>query len=209
LKPRYLEQESSHRDRWTVSYLDVITILLIFFVAAAAKTMTPPPPPPPAPVVEKPPAKPPLTDVEETLRKDHLDVHREPRGLVISLPQSILFPSGDDRISDSALPTVEQIVAVIRELPNPVTLIGHADSSPIHNKRFRSNWDLSAARSLRLLELLTDRYQIEESRLSISSEGANHPRESNDTPDGRASNRRVEIVIQANFSAAPVGDSAR
>ena len=54
--------------------------------------------------------------------------------------------------------------------------------------------ELSAARGLRLLEVLTDR-GIEESRLSVSSDGANRPVASNDTPDGRASNRRVEIVI--------------
>lgn len=202
MKPRYLEPETSHRDRWTVSYLDVMTILLIFFVAAAAKTIAPTAP-------EKPHEKPPLSDLEEKLRAANLDVHRETRGLVIALPQAILFASGDDRISDSALPTVDAIAFAIRDLPNPVVLIGHADSAPIHNKRFSNNWELSAARGLRLLELLNGSYGIEESRLSVSSEGANHPRESNDTADGRASNRRVEIVIVANFSGTSSAVPAR
>jgi len=84
---------------------------------------------------------------------------------------------------------------VLRDVPNQVSLIGHADSIPIHNRRFKNNWELSAARGLRLLETLNSRFGIPESRLSVSSDGANRPRSSNDTPNGRAENRRVEIVI--------------
>ncbi len=74
-------------------------------------------------------------------------------------------------------------------------LVGHADTVPIHNRRFNSNWDLAAARSLRLLDLLTTQYEIEESRLSVESHGSYDPKSTNETPDGRATNRRVEIVI--------------
>lgn len=200
MKPRYLQQETTHRDRWTVSYLDVVTILLIFFVAAAAKTLAPPPVPAHAPVAAPAPVekREPLADIEKKLKGSGLEVHREQRGLVISLPQAILFASGDDRVSGGALPAVEQIATEIQSIPNHVQLIGHADSTPIHNRRFRNNWELSAARGLRLLELLTRRFEIDESRLSVSSDGVNSPRESNDTADGRARNRRVEIVILAN-----------
>jgi chemotaxis protein MotB len=66
---------------------------------------------------------------------------------------------------------------------------------PIHNKRFQSNWELSAARSVNLLELLTKRYGIAESRLSVQSFGSNDPKNSNDTEAGRAENRRVEILL--------------
>jgi chemotaxis protein MotB len=74
-------------------------------------------------------------------------------------------------------------------------LVGHADTTPIHNRRFRDNWQLSAARSLSLLALLTSDYGIPESRLSIESFGSNHPLGPNDTEAGRAANRRVEILI--------------
>lgn len=192
MKPKYLQPENSHRDRWMVSYLDVLTIMLIFFVAAAAKT---------AENVEKVAKKPPetrlaaISGTQTKLEQRGLDVHREARGLVISLPQAVLFGSGDDRISEAALPTVAQVAEVLRGVPNRVILIGHADSTPIHNRRFKSNWELSAARGLRLLELLSSRYGIDETRLSVSSDGSNQPRSPNDTPDGRANNRRAEIVI--------------
>jgi flagellar motor protein MotB len=208
MKPRYLQQETAHRDRWAISYLDVVTVLLIFFVAAAARAVAPSAPVK-SPAVEKAPERPrPLSDVEQKLRNAGLDVHREARGLVISLPQAVLFAPGDDRISESARPVVDEIAAVLRPLPNRVVLVGHADSQPIHNKRFRNNWELSSARGLSLLELLSASYGVDESRLSVSSEGANRPRSPNDTADGRASNRRVEIIILANFSDALAGDSA-
>jgi len=76
-----------------------------------------------------------------------------------------------------------------------MSLVGHADAVPIHNRRFRNNWELAAARSLRLLELLGRDGGIEESRLSVASYSSFDPKETNNTPDGRASNRRVEIVI--------------
>ena len=181
-----------HRDRWMVSYMDILTILLIFFVAAAARTTIPHPVPTPQ---EKPPQPPPLVEPQRKLALLGLDLKMEPRGLVISLPQTILFGSGDDAISPQARPMVEQIAAVLRGIPNKVALVGHADAVPIHNRRFRNNWELAAARSLRLLELLGHDCGIEESRLSIASDSSFDPRDTNDTPGGRARNRRVEIVI--------------
>jgi chemotaxis protein MotB len=137
----------------------------------------------------------PLQQTEQRLQQQGLDLHREPRGLVISVPQAVLFASGDDRISRSAYPLVSQIASVLRDVKNKVALVGHADAVPIHNRRFKSNWELSAARSLSLLSLLAGDYGIDESRLSIQSYGSYNPKSSNDTEDGRAENRRVEILI--------------
>lgn len=183
-------------DRWMVSYMDVLTILLIFFVAAAARTAMPRPVP--ERVQEAEPVPPPhaeLLQPQQKLASLGLDLKMESRGLVISLPQTILFASGDDAIGTEARNTVEQIAAVLREIPNRVTLVGHADAVPIHNRRFKNNWELAAARSMRLLELLGRDCGIDESRLSVESYSSFDPKDSNDTPDGRASNRRVEIVI--------------
>ncbi|MGA2879958.1 MAG: OmpA family protein, partial [Bryobacteraceae bacterium] len=92
-------------------------------------------------------------------------------------------------------PIVSQIAEVLNSVPNRVALVGHSDSIPIHNKRFQNNWELSAARSVNLLEVLSSRYGIPESRLSIQSYGSNDPKDSNDTEAGRAENRRVEILL--------------
>lgn len=216
------------RDRWMVSYLDVLTILLIFFLTAAAKTgKTAPPvpaspqaslapasctPPTPerVPAVKAPPAStedapeptgsdPALDIVARKLAQEGLDLRGtdqgDRRGLTISLPQAVLFSPGDDRIRAAALPTLEKIAGALSGIPNKVNLAGHADATPIHNRRFRNNWELAAARSLRLMEVLTGHEGIAESRVSISSYGSAEPRSPNDTASGRASNRRVEILI--------------
>jgi chemotaxis protein MotB len=119
----------------------------------------------------------------------------EKRGLVIELQQEILFPSGEDRIVPTALPVLSEIAGVLASVPNKVALVGHADAVPIHNKRFQNNWELSAARSLSLLNVLSSQYGIDESRLSVQSYGANLPKGPNDTEAGRAENRRVEILL--------------
>ena len=204
LKPKYLQAETA-RDRWMVSYMDVLTILLIFFVAIAARSLdhpkpkseaaaaAPKAPEPPRPAVPEGRQK--LLEAQKNLEREGLDLRMEPRGLVISIPQAVLFPSGADRVSPQAFPMVARIAGVLRGIPNPVSLVGHADTVPIHNRHFRDNWDLSAARSLNLLEVLSHRYGIDESRLSVASFGSYRPAGPNDTPDGRARNRRVEIVI--------------
>jgi len=232
-EPSYLQSERAGRERWLISYTDILTLLLILFVAMAAQSVgqqqagaaetkaqpqsatvppvqTPPAAPVqtvvPAPVASDPaltsqPAQPPNPSHEALLRaearlKEHgLDLHLEARGLVISLPQAILFASADDRINRSALPIISEIAAVLRDLDNKVELAGHADSIPIHNQRFKNNWELSAARGLSLLNTLTNDYGIAESRLTVSSHGSYSPKVSNETPDGRAENRRVEILI--------------
>jgi chemotaxis protein MotB len=136
-----------------------------------------------------------LVRADEKLRAQGLDSRLEKRGLVISLPQAILFPSGEDHVMPAALPIVSQIAEVLGSVPNKVALVGHADSIPIHNKRFQSNWELSAARSVNLLQVLSTRYGISESRLSVQSYGSYNPKDSNDTASGRAENRRVEILL--------------
>ncbi len=203
---RYLQTVTNQRDRWMVSYVDVLTILLVFFLVGAARSLGVPvvhpaicpQPPPSLPPAKAEPPEPPRTNLiraQERLKERGLDLKLEPRGLVISLPQVILFSSGEDTLDTQALPTMAQIAGVLRDIPNNVQLIGHADTVPIHNRHFSSNWDLSMARSQKILDLLSKHYGIPESRLSIASYGPYRPAAPNDTVDGRASNRRVEIVI--------------
>jgi chemotaxis protein MotB len=119
----------------------------------------------------------------------------ESRGLVVSLPQATYFPSGQDTIDSATFPSLAKIARVVRELPNSVRLEGHTDSEPIHTPRFRSNWELSAARSVAMLELLTTQFEVSSSRLTIAGYAENVPVSSNETPEGRAQNRRVDLVI--------------
>jgi outer membrane protein OmpA-like peptidoglycan-associated protein len=189
--PEYFQAEASKQERWLVSYVDVITILLVLFVTAAAHGIQKLPVV--APALPRP--EPPLASTRERLKRQGIDFEIGTRGLAISLPQAVLYSTGEDDINSSALPMISGIAGVLLEILNKVVLVGHADASPIRGGRFRDNWELSAARSLRLLELLTQQYGLPEARLSIAGQGPYSPKGSNETAAGRAANRRVEILI--------------
>lgn len=151
------------------------------------------------------------TDLAPEIEKRSIDVRMEGRGLVVSFQQAVLFPSGSDVVLEDAAPAIEKVARAIRKLDQPVRLEGHTDSLPIHNERFRSNWELSAARSIALLEILSDVYGIERKRMSIGGYADVIPVDTNDTEEGRARNRRVDLVIlnQAGAFAEPTAGSGR
>jgi chemotaxis protein MotB len=134
-------------------------------------------------------------DLEREISVGKLQIRMEPRGLVVSLLEAAFFPSGEDTIHPQTFPTIEKIAAAVRKLPNPVRLEGHTDSVPIRNSRFRSNWELSAARAVAMLNLLTLRCGMEEKRLAVAGYADTAPVASDETEEGRARNRRVDVVI--------------
>jgi chemotaxis protein MotB len=133
--------------------------------------------------------------LDTELRAGKVGLKLEARGLVISLRESGFFASGEDVVSPASFPTLEKIADVIQDLPNPVRLEGHTDSLPIHNSRFRSNWELSAARAIAMLEILATRYQIPRARMAVAGYAENAAADTNDTDEGRAHNRRVDVVL--------------
>jgi len=133
--------------------------------------------------------------LQPEIQSGKVKVELQARGLVISLREAAFFPSGDDSLLPSADPSLDKIAAAIEKLPNSVRLEGHTDSIPIHNARFQSNWQLSAARGIAMLDLFVDRYKISPQRLCIAGYADTVPVESNDSAEGRAHNRRVDIVI--------------
>jgi chemotaxis protein MotB len=134
-------------------------------------------------------------DLEEEIKSGKIEIRMTARGLAISFRQAALFPSGTDEISPESLNSLRKVAAAIRKIPNPVRLEGHTDSVPIHNARFRSNWDLSSARSIALLTIMTEDFDVPTSRLSVGGYADNAPLAGNDTEEGRARNRRVDIII--------------
>lgn len=117
------------------------------------------------------------------------------RGLVISLQEKAFFPSGDDAIYSQAYSSIEQVAKTIGKLSNPIRLEGHTDAVPIHTARFKNNWELSTARSIALLQLFEEKFGLDSSRFAVAGYAQTMPIASNDTEEGRAKNRRVEIVI--------------
>ena len=133
--------------------------------------------------------------LSQEIKDKKVDVRLESRGLVVSLRQATFFPSGGDDVAPTAYGSMAKIAGVIRGLPNPILLEGHTDSIPIHNDRFASNWDLSTARSIAMLHVLCDKYNLPESRFHVAGYADTSPVDTNETAEGREHNRRVDLVI--------------
>lgn len=138
--------------------------------------------------------------LQEEIAAGKLEVSLEPRGLVISLSQAVFFPSGEDMIDPSTYPIVGKIAELLNSQPNRIRMEGHTDSVPIHTQRFRSNWELSTARAIAMLRLVTERFHVEPRRLAVAGYADTSPVASNDNEEGRARNRRVDVVISSELA---------
>src|SRR5262249_41777767 len=133
-------------------------------------------------------------ELEEEIKRGKLQISMGARGLTITFTQAALFPSGEDVIAQDTYPSIQKIANAMKQIPNPARMEGHTDAVPIHNSRFRSNWELSAARSIALLELLIQ-FGVSPDRLSVAGYADTTPVDSNETEQGRAKNRRVDVII--------------
>jgi len=134
-------------------------------------------------------------DFRLEIEEGKVQVQLTQRGLVISMREAAFFRAGDDVVQTSSYPMIEKLAKAIQQIPNMVRMEGHTDSTPISNSRFRSNWELSAARSIAMMELLAGRFAVPHERLAIAGFADVAPVAPNDSDENRARNRRVDVVI--------------
>jgi chemotaxis protein MotB len=140
-------------------------------------------------------------ELEESLKKEigeyKAKLQMTERGLVITFLSEVFFDSGKDIIkSDGRLSLDKVAEALNRDVPNSAVAVeGHTDNDPIKYSGWRSNWELSSARSLAVLHYLVDECKVEPQRLSANGYGEFHPVAPNDSAQNKQKNRRVEIVI--------------
>jgi chemotaxis protein MotB len=129
-------------------------------------------------------------------------------GLVISLAAARFFNSGDDTIRPDQITILDRIAVRIGALPNQMRIEGFTDSLPIRSSRFKDNWDLSAARAGNVLRyLIAHSMSLNPRQLSLAGYGPYRPVAGNDTEEGRALNRRVDIVIRPWFGSTEKRDA--
>lgn len=116
-------------------------------------------------------------------------------GLSISIQDTVAFNSGEADVLERFNPVLLQISNMIRDLDNEIRISGHTDNVPISNKKFRSNWDLSYMRASNVMNLLVGAGRVSPDKFSIQAYGEYRPKYDNSTADGRAKNRRVDILI--------------
>ena len=116
-------------------------------------------------------------------------------GLIVSLREIGFFFSGSAALRPSSRDAIDRLAAVLSTRTEALRIEGHTDNVPIHNQQFGSNWELSTARASDLIKVFIVHYGFEPQRLSAAGYAEFHPSASNDSAEGRARNRRVDIVI--------------
>jgi chemotaxis protein MotB len=149
-----------------------------------------------------------LTALGVEIKEHHVYVRTTSQGLVVSLQEVGFFDTGSAVLKAGAMPVLARIANILAHTYQDIRVEGQTDNVPIHNAQFSSNWELSTARATEVLQLLITRFNIAPRRLSAAGFAKYHPVATNDTPQGRALNRRVDIVILrtdlSNLFAYPV-----
>jgi chemotaxis protein MotB len=138
----------------------------------------------------------------DELRTGKMHMSLQARGLVITLGEAAFFATGEDHVQPSAYASLEKVARALGKIPNPVRLEGHSDSTPVHMPRFSSNWELSTARAVQVLKALEERFGTDRLRLSAAGYADTVPVKPNQTEEGRAANRRVDLVVLSRNGSA-------
>jgi chemotaxis protein MotB len=118
------------------------------------------------------------------------------KGITVEINASVLFPVGEARLQPVAVKALRAVAEVTARADFPITVEGHTDPTPIATPQFPSNWELSGARASSVVRLFVES-GVAPQRLTAIGYGEQRPVASNDTPEGRARNRRVAILIEA------------
>lgn len=131
----------------------------------------------------------------DELARNVLDLAEGDGTVTMRFPGSTAFASGSAELQPSFYATLDKAIRAILETTGEVSVSGHTDDVPINTERFRSNWDLSAARAVSVAHYLLESGRIESKRLIVSGHADSVPVKPNDSVENRAINRRVEITL--------------
>jgi len=151
-----------------------------------------------------------LTRFKEMIDAGKLRVTITDGRMVLALPSDVLFDSGKAKLSDDGKAAIIMIATVLETLPGRRFQVeGHTDNVPIKTARYKSNWDLAAARAIGVVKAMTEQAGMDGSLVSAASFGEFRPVVGNDTKDGRTLNRRIEIVLVPDLSTLPGFDALK
>lgn len=136
-----------------------------------------------------------LQVLEPAIADGRINVSQSQRRIVIRVEEKGSFPSGSAQLTYEFEGLLLEMAEVLATIPGNLTIEGHTDNVPIRTERFYSNWDLSAARAAAVANVLLARDYVQPTRLAVTGLADTEPRVPNTSPENRAKNRRVEIII--------------
>ncbi|HUX97061.1 MAG TPA: OmpA family protein [Bacteroidales bacterium] len=131
---------------------------------------------------------------------DELSVEIKNGKVYVSMSDKLLFKSGSSTVESKGKEALKLLAGVL-DKNNDVNILveGHTDNVPIRTSVYKDNWDLSVVRATSIVRILTSEYRITPARLTASGKGEYFPKADNETPEGRAKNRRTEIILSPNL----------
>ena len=142
-----------------------------------------------------------ITDALINFKADELTVNVKDGKVYVSLQEKLLFKSGSalvDPKGKEALGTLARVLNVTADIT--VMIEGHTDNVPMKSTEYNDNWALSVGRATSIVRILTKDYGVDPQHIIASGRGEFHPMKANDTIEGKASNRRTEIIISPNLN---------
>ncbi len=142
-----------------------------------------------------------IADALINYKTDELTVYIKDGNVYVSLEEKLLFKSGSDVVDPKGKEALKTLANVLNSTKDVTVMIeGHTDNVPIKTKLFKDNWDLSTARATSILRILTTEYGFDSNRITASGRGQFHPVKTNETAEGRAANRRTEIILSPDLN---------
>lgn len=213
--------ETSDKDRYLITYADLITLLLGLFIilyaisnidskkykymAEAMSSVFGRP----VPVANLTPGTEGVKNlsptehlkaelmklIDENNYASSIRYEENERGITVHILEDILFAPGRAELGETSKAVLNNLAVILRELPNDIRIEGHSDDTPINTALYPSNWHLSVQRSLNTAYYLTQTEKLNPDKVSIVGNAEFKPLVPNDTPEHRSQNRRVDIVI--------------
>ncbi|WP_394373296.1 flagellar motor protein MotB [Marinobacter xestospongiae] len=137
-----------------------------------------------------------IQQLEPQVLAEDLNVSYDSQQVVIRFAEEATFRSAEAEIKPSMIPIIDKVVRVLSGCTGDVLVAGYTDDRPINSSRFRSNWDLSAARAVSVVHELVLSQEVAAERVTAAGRAETNPLAPNDSPENRAKNRRVEISIR-------------
>jgi chemotaxis protein MotB len=133
--------------------------------------------------------------LDQEIEAGQVAVEREGSKVIIRIQEKGSFGSGSASLDPEFFEVMDKITAVLQDKSGKIVVAGHTDNIPIRTGRFRSNWELSSARAVTVLHAMLRNPNIEEERVQVEGHADTNPLVDNDTPENRAKNRRVELIV--------------
>lgn len=136
-----------------------------------------------------------VSGLQTQIAEKEISVSYNSQKVVVRFAEDATFPSGSAELKPAMVPIIDKVVSVLARCSGNIVVAGYTDNQPILSNRYRSNWDLSAARAVSVVHELVLNRKIDAERVTAAGHAETHPLAPNTTPENRALNRRVEINI--------------